>query len=213
MVAMKAVTIVTCAGALALLVAGTAARAEEGEAVKSILGAIGIIPKDKAPIDYRQRAPLVLPPKMELRAPGGGSAETANANWPKDPDVAAARRAAAEAKTPWTSTEKYREAKGGALSPDEMRKYRNPDNYTKAPGLVGGQADKSIMSPDELRSFAQQPKLEGNGIERRYLSDPPAGLLKAQGTGPLRASVDKVPVVDPESPLGFIMQQNGQTQE
>jgi hypothetical protein len=213
MIAMKAVKILTCASALAFLVAATGARAEEGEAMKSILGAIGIIPKDKAPIDYRERAPLVLPPKMDLRAPTGGGAEANAANWPKDPDVAAARKAAAEAKTPWTSTEKYKEAKGGALSPDEMRKYRNPDNYIKAPGLTGGQADKSIMSPDELRSFAQQPKLEGSGMERKYLSDPPGGLLKAQGNAPLRASVDKAPIVDPESPLGFIMQQKGESLE
>jgi hypothetical protein len=212
---MKGLKILGCASALALLVGASGASAEEGEAMKSILGSIGIIPKEKAPIDYRERAPLVLPPKMELRAPAAGQVETRNAAWPKDPDVAAARRAAIEAKTPWTSTEAYRDGKGNPLSPDEMRKYRNPDNYVKTPGPVGRQADKSVMSPDELRAFSKvdDPKLAGNGLERRYLSDPPGGLLKAAGNAPLRATADPKPVVDPDSPLGFIMQQNGQSLE
>ena len=44
------------------------------------------------------------------------------------------------------------------------------------------------MTPDELRSFSpdKEAKLSGDGLERRYLSDPPAPLLKAQGGGPLK---------------------------
>jgi hypothetical protein len=211
---MKALKIFGCVAVFALLAAGSGASAQEGEAAKSILGAIGIIPKERPPIDYRERAPLVLPPKLDLRTPTAGKIEEENANWPKDPDVAAARRAAIEAKTPWTSSENYRANNGGsALSPEEMRKYRNPNNYTKTPGKVGRQADYNVLTPDEMRSFSKQedPKLEGNGLERKYLSDPPGGLLKAAGDGPLRATAEPRPVVDPESPLGFIMQQRGET--
>ena len=79
--AMKGMRIIGHAGALALLVAATGASAQEGEAVKSILGAIGIIPKEKAPITYNERAPLVLPPKMDLPPPAaGGGAEARNGN-------------------------------------------------------------------------------------------------------------------------------------
>ena len=67
--AMRGLKVFGCASALALLVAATGASAQEGEGVKSLLGAIGIIPKEKPPINYSERAPLVLPPKMELRAP------------------------------------------------------------------------------------------------------------------------------------------------
>ncbi|WP_157961421.1 hypothetical protein [Microvirga flavescens] len=182
--------------------------------MKSLLGSIGIIPKEKPPINYHERAPLVLPPKMDLRPPVPGNNAEANANWPKDPDVIAARKAAADARTPWTETELYKSSQGKRLSVEEMRKYRNPNNYvrgTDAPEPTGRQADRSVMSPDELRSFAKKDEdlqLANGGLERRYLSDPPAPLLKAANGAPLKASVDPKPVVDPDSPLGFIMQQN-----
>jgi hypothetical protein len=204
-----------CASALVLLVAASGASAQEGEAVKSLLGSIGIIPKEKPPIQYNERPPLVLPPKMELRAPapGGRGAEARNANWPKDPDVIAARKAAAEARTPYTSTELYKNSEGKRLSVEEMRAGRDPNNYVSGnamPAPVGRQADKSLMSPDELRAFSTKDddvKLSGDGLERRYLSDPPSGLLKAASGAPLKASADPVPVGDPDSPMNFIRQQ------
>ena len=208
---MKGMKIIGCAGALALLVAATGASAQEGEAMKSILGAIGIIPKEKAPITYNGRAPLVLPPKMALPTPmPGGGAEARNGNWPADPDVAARRRAAAEARTPYTNTEASRIQEGGRLSIEEIRAGRNPNNYTKqVPTKVDRQADVSRMSPDELRAFAKDDKaeLQGDGLERRYLSDPPGTLLKAQGGGRLKASADPIVNGDPDSPQAFIRQQ------
>jgi hypothetical protein len=210
--AMKGMKIVGCAGALALLVAATGASAQEGEAVKSLLGSIGIIPKEKDPIVYNERAPLVLPPSMNLPAPAaGGGAEARNGNWPKDPDVAARRKAAAEARTPWTSSEAYKLSEGRRLSIEEMRAGRNPNNIaTTAPVRSGAQADMSRMTPDELRSYATSDdnvKLQGDGLERRFLSDPPATLLKAQGGGRLKASADPVVNGDPEGPQAFIRQQ------
>jgi hypothetical protein len=198
--AMKGMKIIGCAGALALLVAATGASAEEGEAVKSILGSIGIIPKE--------RAPLVLPPKMDLPAPApGGGAEARNGNWPNDPDVAARRKAAAEARTPYTNSEAYKLNEGKRLSIEEMRAGRNPNNYAKqAPVKTDRQADISRMTPDELRSFAKV-ELQGDGLERRYLSDPPGTLLKAQGGGRIKASADPAPQGDPDSPQAFIRQQ------
>jgi hypothetical protein len=208
--AMKGMKVLGCAGALALLVAASGASAQEGEAMKSILGSIGIIPKEKPPIVYNERAPLVLPPKLDLPPPAaGGGAEVRNGNWPKDPDVAAARKASAEARTPYTSSEFHKNSEGKRLSIEEMRAGRNPNNYVTRPGPVGGQADKSVMSPDELRSYQQDKvELEGDGLERRYLSDPPSGLLKAANGAPLRASADPKMDGDPDSPQAFIRQQN-----
>jgi hypothetical protein len=206
---MKGMKVFGCAGALALLVAASGASAQEGEAMKSILGSIGIIPKEKPPIVYNERAPLVLPPKLDLPPPAPGGVEARNGNWPKDPDVAAARKASAEARTPYTSSELYKNSNGKPLSIDEMRAGRNPNNYVTRPGPVGGQADKSVMSPDELRSFREDnAKLEGDGLERRYLSDPPGGLLKAANGAPLKASVEPRMDGDPDSPQAFIRQQN-----
>lgn len=209
--AMKGMKIVGCAGALALLVAASGAAAQEGTAVKSLLGSIGIIPKEKDPIVYNERAPLVLPPKMDLPTPApGGGAEARNGNWPKDPDVAARRKAAAEARTPHTSSEGYKLNEAHRLSIEEMRAGRNPNNIATTPPVrSGSQADMSRMTPDELRSFSKDQKVElaGDGLERRYLSDPPGGLLKAQGAGRLKASADPVINGDPDSPQAFIRQQ------
>jgi hypothetical protein len=207
---MKGMKIIGRAGALALLIVATGASAEEGEAVKSILGAIGIIPKEKAPITYNERAPLVLPPKMDLPAPASGGAEARNGNWPKDPDVAARRKAAAEARTPYTSSELYKHSEGKPLSIEEMRAGRNPNNILTSPqGQVGRQTDIARMSPDELRAFSkdEKPELQGNGIDRRYLSDPPGDLLRAQGGGRLKASADPIQSGDPDSPSAYLRQQ------
>lgn len=209
--AMKGLKVFGCAGALALLVAASGASAQEGEVVKSILGSIGIIPKEKPPIVYNERAPLVLPPKLDLPPPAPGGVEARNGNWPKDPDVAAARRAAAEARTPYSNSELHKNSEGKRLSIEEMRAGRNPNNYvSNVPGPVGRQADKSVMSPDELRAFTPKDnvKLEGDGLERRYLSDPPGGLLKAAGGAPLKASQDPQALGDPDSPHAFIREQN-----
>jgi hypothetical protein len=207
---MKGMTVLCRAGALALVFAASSASAQEGEAIKSLLGSIGIIPKEKEPIIYNERAPLVLPPKMELRPPApGGGAEARNADWPKDPDVAARRKASIEAKTPYTSSEHYKNSEGKPLSIDEIRAGRNPNNRVTTPGLVDGQAENSRMTPDELRSFAtKEVELQGDGLERRYLSDPPGSLLKSAGGGPLpRATREPVPDGDPDSPAAFIRQQ------
>lgn len=210
--AMKGMKFLGCAGALALVFAASAASAQEGEAVKSLLGSIGIIPKEKPPIVYNERAPLVLPPEMKLPAPvPSNGAETRNANWPKDPDVAARRKAAQEARTPYTSTELYKNTNGRPLSIDEMRAGRDPNNLVTTPPPVGRALDKSVMSPDELRAYSTKDsdvKLSGGGLERRYLSDPPQGLLKAAGGAPLKASEDPREMGDPDSPAAFIRQQS-----
>ncbi|WP_162820391.1 hypothetical protein [Microvirga calopogonii] len=205
---MKGMKIIGRAGALALLIVATGASAEEGEAMKSILGAIGIIPKEKAPITYNERAPLVLPPKMDLPAPASGGAEARNGNWPKDPDVAARRKAAAEARTPYTSSELYKNTEGKRLSIEEMRAGRNPNASAGPQAPVGRQADIARMTPDELRAFTkdEKPELQGNGIDRRYLSDPPGDLLRAQGGGKLKASADPVISGDPDSPSAYLRQ-------
>jgi len=207
--AMKGMKIIGLAGALALLIVANGASAEEGEAVKSILGAIGIIPKEKPAITYNERAPLVLPPKMDLPPPAaGGGAEARNGNWPKDPDVAARRKAAAEARSPYTSTELYKNTEGKRLSIEEMRAGRNPNASAGPQYPIGRQADIARMSPDELRAFSKEdkPQLQGDGLDRRYLSDPPGDLLKAQGGGRLKASADPIISGDPDSPSAYLRQ-------
>ena len=127
--AMKGMKIIGRAGALALLVAASGASAQEGEAVKSILGSIGIIPKEKPPITYNERAPLVLPPKMDLPRSGRGRRRRgAQRQLAEGSGRGRRRKAAAEARTPYTSSELYKNNEGQRLSIEEMRAGRNPNN-------------------------------------------------------------------------------------
>lgn len=41
---------------------------------------------DNRGIDYRERSPLVVPPRLDLPPPAASSGEAKIANWPKDPD-------------------------------------------------------------------------------------------------------------------------------
>src|SRR5262245_33002059 len=53
---------------------------------KSVLHSFGLR-KDGDGIEYRERAPLVLPPNRDLPAPEANAAAKAKAaNWPDDPD-------------------------------------------------------------------------------------------------------------------------------
>src|ERR1700724_1838552 len=89
--------------AILLSVAGfssaTPARAEEDTNMfNSVLGFVGMqFDKEQDSIDYRARAPIVVPPRTDLPPPKEAVRGPA---WPKDPDIAAERRAALDSRRP-----------------------------------------------------------------------------------------------------------------
>lgn len=198
------------AGAL-VLVGASGAVAQEGVMVKSLLGAVGIIPKERPRIDYRERAPLVLPPKLELRAPARAAELDAGGNWPNDPDVVASRKDAFEARAPEVLTERYRNSEGKRLSIDEVMAGRRVSGRQEAfnPAANDRRSDMSRLTPAELRGFSAEPKLSGDGLERQALTDPPETFLKATGGKKLKATRDPVLLGDPDSPSAFQRQQSG----
>jgi hypothetical protein len=58
------------AAALTLFAASPALAQEEPSTMQKILGAAGLLELPKAPIDYEERAPLVVPPSADLPQPG-----------------------------------------------------------------------------------------------------------------------------------------------
>ena len=127
--------------ALAALTVTGAARAEEGTGVKSALSAIGLIEPERPAINYRERPPLVLPPKGTLPPPQASLRE-ADPAWPKDPEAVVRARAAAEARKPITRGE------GGRLTDP-------PTGYRKPPGgrLAKTNGDPvGIVNPDRQES-------------------------------------------------------------
>jgi hypothetical protein len=151
--------------------------------MKSLLGSMGIISPEKDPIRYRERAPLVLPPKMELRAPAGPeSFASNNPQWPNDPDVVARKRRAADARVPVTDSEIRRMSENNPrLTPEEMRRGRDP----KGPGVGRHVSDREgvWIAPADLQATATSgEKAASEKPVRRTLTDPPTQLrLSARG--------------------------------
>src|SRR5437868_15402558 len=59
----------------------------EEKIIEGIMAGIGGTNMDNRGIEYRERSPLVVPPKLDLPPPVSSS-EVKAPNWPKDPDEA-----------------------------------------------------------------------------------------------------------------------------
>jgi hypothetical protein len=198
--------------ATAALASLTGAAAQEGVFMKDFLGSIGIIPKERPPIEYRERAPLVLPPKMELRDPADPrSIQASNPQWPNDPDVIAARRRAQEASLPVTQTEKRRLDQNPTLSIHEIRQGRRPGaEVPNAPVVRRGDnaRDALLVHPDELRAQGRKEDVALSSMEepdRGRLTEPPPGFRKP--TQKVKATFEVEHRVDEADPKAYWREQ------
>ena len=78
---------------LAISVGAGTARAEDEEDLpldtklfRQLMKDLGLL-RDGESIEYRERAPLVVPPSRDLPPPRSENATTSNPAWPNDPDV------------------------------------------------------------------------------------------------------------------------------
>lgn len=119
-------------------------------------------PDQSADIDYRERAPLVVPPSRDLPAPETASAQPTG-NWPKDP-----------AKRDKTTNK-------GKVSvvPDTAVPTPNPPHQKKPWYNPAGWFDK-----EEYAVFAGEPV-------RQDLTDPPAGYRMPSPAHPYGIAPDK----------------------
>jgi hypothetical protein len=152
--------------ALALSIAGSASAqsAAEEEDVpldtkifRQIMQDLGMKRGDEG-IEYRERAPLVVPPSRELRPPQPeGSAAAANPAWPKDPDVAGRRKqaTAAERAKLKASAEGSIVDEQRALRPDELERGRVPAAKS-GPAAPDVDHANRPMSPAELNQNTQK---------------------------------------------------------
>jgi hypothetical protein len=194
----------------------TTAAAQEGQLVKNLLSGIGVIPEDKDPIDYRERPPLVLPPRMDLRDPAQpGSARAGNGQWPNDPDVAERRRRAAEAQTPATETDAYRmNGRNTRLTVDKMRAGRRAGAEVPNAPVAPKSDNGHWMNPDVLRAQHAQGRssevADGNEGTRRSLTEPPSAYRRSATGQPIKGSFGVTERVDEADPRVFQRQQRGQ---
>ena len=190
---------------IGLVVGAGAARAEDDEdektfeerIIEGIMAGIGGTNMDNRGIEYRERSPLVVPPKLDLPPPAASS-EAKAPNWPKDPDEAR-RKAAIAAKK--KENKDPREA-SRVLMPSELDK-RAPKKSTAGSDSVdqpgGNPGTTAVLSPSQLGySGGFSGMFGGNKVEtapfkgeptRDSLTQPPSGYQTpspnfAYGTGP-----------------------------
>ncbi|SDR55496.1 hypothetical protein SAMN05444161_5949 [Rhizobiales bacterium GAS191] len=188
--------------------------------LKGALTTLGIIAPDRDPIEYHERAPLVVPKTMALPPPAAAQASARNPAWPTDPDAARRLKEKAEESQPvshalgtknadnpllpiWSIIAgKSSEAPVQAAGPDPY-KIRDsgyiPNGQLRAQGMqfaAQNQGDKE----DEIRP-GYEPK-------RKYLTDPPSGYrrpsdkasFKKQFGAPQKKN-------DDANPLAFVKEQ------
>jgi hypothetical protein len=152
---------------------------------------------DNRGIDYRERSPLVVPPKLDLPPPVAATSEVKDPNWPKDPDEA--RRKAAIARRKKENKDPVEASR--ILTPSELNAARTaaPERTNNDPVQPGNSATNPILSPSQLGFDGKFSNLfGGNKAEvapfkgeptRDSLTQPPAGYQTpspnfAYGTGP-----------------------------
>ena len=174
------------AAACCLAVATPALALDDGQGslLTELGGMMGIVSTpSKAAIDYRERPPLVLPPKMDLRKPQQPLSER-DSKWPLDPNVEARRKAEAESKIPiFEFTAK--EAGARSSKPDLMR-----GRIAVQPKVTPETANDICMSegrncarwnPNQGGNLPQTPDtlVAGDEPQRETLTDPPKGYRLA----------------------------------
>src|SRR3954453_9910553 len=140
---------------IGLVVTASAARAEDDEddstfeekIIKQIMTGLGGTNMENTGIEYRERSPLVVPPKIELPPPASVAAEAPLPNWPKDPDLKRRKEARELRKK---DNKDPREA-SRVLTPSELAAGKTtPGKPSAGPGLPGNPGPNAILSPSQL---------------------------------------------------------------
>jgi len=179
--------------ALAFFVSAAPSMAEEdglSGTWNTLKGFVGVPDeKDKGSIEYRERAPLVIPPKLSTLPPPQAPAARRDAQWPNDPDVAARRAAAADARRPVSHVNDR--VSSGALTQEELKrgKIDQGPQDTRADCRAGSNTPGCLYATwDELSvkkaggDDSTDTIVAGQEPPRRYLTDPPAGYRQATRT-------------------------------
>ena len=169
----------------------------EEKIIEGIMAGIGGTNMENRGIDYRERSPLVVPPKLDLPPPAADKAEVKVPNWPKDPDEQ--RRKAAIAARKKVNKDPLEASR--ILTPSELAqakgKASSGGDSVDQPG--GNPGTNAVLSPSQLGySGGFSGLFGGNKAEtapfkgeptRESLTQPPPGYQTpspsyAYGTGP-----------------------------
>jgi hypothetical protein len=193
----------------------------DNSGVKGTLSFLGIIAPDRDPIEYHERAPLVVPKTMELPPPAALQASARNAAWPTDPDVAKKLKEKAEASKPVRAS-----GTQGSSQPDNARASIwdvQAGRSSSAPIQANGpdpdtKRDNAYIPNGKLREMGakfavQNPDNEdeirpGYEPKRKYLTDPPAGYRRPSDKASFKKQYGApVKKDEKEKPIDFVREQ------
>jgi hypothetical protein len=168
--------------------------------------------RDGESIDYRERAPLVVPPSRNLPPPQSEASVTSNPAWPKDPDAQQRKVEAARKKLPNRTAAETMEAEGRPLSRAELDRGKVAAGTTVGSSQTPDESARA-MRPSELGSknifsgiFSSFSDKEETGTftgepARERLTAPPAGYqtpspAQPYGIGPKTVKAKAATVED-----------------
>jgi hypothetical protein len=207
-----AAVVATLAVALAMAWGTGIAFAEEDEDVpldtklmRQFLKDLGLR-KDGESIDFRERAPLVVPPSRNLPPPQSQAGVTSNPAWPKDPDAKQRKVETTNKKQPNRTAAEAMEAEGRPVSrteldrgkvaagtatsrsqtPEEGSRPLRPDELGQKKSFFSDLFSSFTPDKEESATFTGEPV-------RETLTAPPAGYQtpspsQPYGLGPKKAT-------------------------
>jgi hypothetical protein len=178
-------------------------RTFEEKIIHNIMTGLGGTNMETKGIEYRERSPLVVPPKINLPPPAASN-EVKAPNWPKDPEEARRKAAIAARKKEAKESNKDPRTAMRPLTPDELSVGGGKPPVPKGPSVnaseqPGASLNNPILSPSQLGFNGSLGDLfRGNKPEtapfkgepeRSTLTQPPPGYQTpspnfAYGTGP-----------------------------
>ncbi|SFK24545.1 hypothetical protein [Methylocapsa palsarum] len=182
-----------------------AAAEEDTNMFNSMLGFVGLqFDKEQDAIDYRARAPIVVPPRLDLPPP---KESARSASWPTDPDVVERRRAALSANQPAPQPTPNARVE---MSPRDLSRVTGdlPKEGPPSECQAGSGTPICLYAPWKALQAAVggggQADVVQPGVEpsRKYLTEPPPGYRKA--TAATALAPDKVKEeADPSDPAAY----------
>jgi len=184
------------AGAVFFGLCAVAPASAQVDVFDEVLSTIGITGKQRPNIDYRERAPLVVPPSGSGLRPPEQRPAVANGRWPNDPDVEERRRAAAlRAGVPQYGAGDNTTSAGIIRDGNKVR-----NRYAGVP-TAGTYTPSGEVNPARALSPEQVAEIMANGPEgaatqpgvdpgRRSLTEPPRGYRAAQGGLKIKSTID-----------------------
>jgi hypothetical protein len=179
----KAIAAAALAAALAVP-AGSA----EAQTVPNLFQKILGVSNDEPAINYSERAPLVIPPKRDLPAPGGVQAAGEDPNWPKDPDENKRRKQAAspDSRGPASNNTELLTRDELALGTRDATEQRSNYETERESKTMSNPVNPKVLAHRGGFGAPEEPLDPSVCPQRRSLVDPPGCINKPLASAPLK---------------------------